>query len=335
MTEFGGSGDPMENWPVKGAAAALLERSYRNGALAHAYVFLGPEGSGKKETAVHFAKMILCARREEAPCGECVHCRRVASGNHPDLLQIEPEGQAVKIGQIRELQRAFLLKSTESACKVYILHQADQMTAEAANALLKFLEEPATPVVALLLAENRARLLPTVLSRCQIVPFGQMPMEGIVRQLQQDGIAQETAAMLAKITGSAVLSKEWSSSERFAEVLSLVLQLTEELADHQGNPFLTLQEKVVKPGWTPQEIEMFLTCLAWWFRDLLFVKLDLTDEIAYMSHYERLQSQAARYSWEAIIHRIDVIHMTKKHLQGHANQPLALEHMVLRLQGVR
>ncbi|GIM46013.1 DNA polymerase III subunit delta' [Collibacillus ludicampi] len=325
----------MGDWPVEGTAAHLLERSWRNGYLMHAYLFLGPEGSGQEETADHFAKMILCTNRDSAPCGHCVHCRRIASGNHPDLIHIEPDGQAIKIGQIRELQRAFSLKSIESLYKVYIVHQADQMTAEAANALLKFLEEPATPVIAILLATNRARILPTILSRCQIVSFDRMPIEGIERQLMRTGVSQEVARMLAKITGSVGTSAEWAGSERFAEVLSLVIQLSEELAFQQGNPLLTIQEKIVKPGWTQQEIDVFLTCLAWWFRDVMFVKLGLSDVLAFATQLERLQSQAAHFQSEAIIHLIDTVLMTKKRLQGHVNQQLALENMVLRLQGVR
>lgn len=325
----------MEPWPVPGMAATLLQRSWESGRLLHAYIFLGSEGCGQEETALHFAKMIFCQDRHHPPCGQCRECRRVASGNHPDLLQVAPQGQTLKIDQIRALQQSFSRKSLESSYKVYILHQAERMTTEAANALLKFLEEPASPVIAILLVQQKERLLPTILSRCQVIPFPPLPAALVQERLVAAGIPRETASLLAKIRATSAVEIGVAASPRFAELLHLMIQLSEDLAFAQGQPFLLVQEKIVKPGWTPEEVGVFLTLLAWWFRDLLCVKLGFTQDLVFTAQFERLQSQAALYQSERLERMIDTILLTKKRLQGHGNQQLALENMVLRLQGVQ
>jgi DNA polymerase-3 subunit delta' len=321
-------------WPVPGAPADILARSLATGRLAHAYLFLGPEGSGQVETARHFAKSILCEHERERPCGVCSQCRRFESGNHPDVAWVEPDGNAIKIAQVLELQRAFSRKSMENVTKVYVLKQAEKMTTEAANALLKFLEEPTTKVVAILIAESKSKLLPTVISRCQILTFDRRPVEQVAAQLEAEGIPKSRAKFLAYLKQSVGAAKEFAAGERFAEILSLVVQLTEEVVSRRGNPLFTLQEKVIKPGWSSAEVEGLLDCLAWWYRDLLQVSLGLPSAVAADGHMERYRSQVAQYRSDQWVQMIEIVLTTKKRLQGNANVQLTLEHMVLRLQGV-
>jgi DNA polymerase III subunit delta' len=321
------------NWPVAGPAADMLSRSLRTNRLAHAYLFIGPEGSGKRETARYFAKSILCTSEGDRPCGECSQCRRFESGNHPDVISLEPDGNTIKIAQVRELQHAFSRKSMENATKVYIVEHADKMTVEAANSLLKFLEEPSTPVIAMLLAESRTKLLPTVISRCQTITFAPRSPQVVAEQLQAEGLSASRARFLAYLKQSLGAAREFASGERFAEILSLVVQLSEEIATRRGNPLYTIQEKVIKPGWQGPEIENFLDCLAWWYRDLLQVSLGLASNVASEGQLEKYYAQAAHYRSQQLVNMIEIVLTTKKRLQGNANVQLTLEHMILRLQG--
>jgi DNA polymerase-3 subunit delta' len=234
---------------------------------------------------------------------------------------------------VRDLQKAFSYKSMETLSKIYIVHHADKMTVEAANSLLKFLEEPSTPVVALLLAESKSKLLPTVISRCQVLGFTPRPTAIVEQQLQDEGMAATRARFLAFMKQSVGAAQEFVSAERFAEILSLMVQLSEEIATRRGNPLYTIQEKVIKAGWQNSEIEDFLDCLAWWYRDLLHVSLGMTSTIAADGQLDRYRSQAAQYRSEQIVTMMEIIMTTKKRLQGNANVQLTLEHMVLRLQG--
>jgi DNA polymerase-3 subunit delta' len=320
-------------WPVSGMASQMLERSFKADRLAHAYLFIGPEGSGKKDTAVHFAKMILCeSSGDNKPCGICSHCRRIESGNYPDLSVLEPEGQTIKIQQIREIQRSFALKAMESTRKIYIVTKAEQMTQEAANALLKFLEEPATPVVAILLASQKQGLLPTIISRCQIIPFDRVSPAFIQQQLEAEGVPAHKARFLSHIKESLQSAREFSGHERFAEIANLVVQLTEEMNSSRGNPLFLIQEKISKPNWGADEVESFLDCLAWWYRDVLNVQMGFAERIVYENQLARIHSQADLARSENLVQKVETVLSAKKRLQSHANQQLALEHMVLKLQ---
>ncbi|GAX88694.1 DNA polymerase III subunit delta' [Effusibacillus lacus] len=323
-----------EKWPVEGSAAKMLQNMLSAGRLAHAYLFLGPEDFGMKETAIHFAKGILCESENAVkPCGNCASCRRVDSGNHPDIVWLEPEGQTIKIQQIREVQKTFALKAMEANRKVYIVTRAEQMTTEAANALLKFLEEPPTPVVAILIANRKEGLLPTVVSRCQIIPFHRLPASAIQNALQSEGNSSAKARLLAYVKESIGSARKFSEYEKFAEIVNLVVQLSEEISADRGNPLLTIQDKISKPGWTQEDVDSFLDCLAWWYRDLVNAKLGLTNRIVYENQISRIQSQAATHSLGDLVQMVEIVLSAKRRLLSHANQQLALEHMVLQLQG--
>ena len=172
-------------------------RSVKAGRIAHAFLLSGPHGVGKKSCAQLLAQAILCIS-ENAPCGECPQCRQVAEGVHPDVHVIEPDGRSVKIDQIRELRRQIALKPFSGGRHIVIIHQADRMTTEAQNALLKSLEEPEGGTVFFLVTEQQGSMLQTIVSRCR--PVRLFPLSGgaCARALEDRGMAPERAARLAR-----------------------------------------------------------------------------------------------------------------------------------------
>lgn len=151
------------------AVRAFLENALDAGRLGHAYLFIGPSGSGKLDAAWALAQGALCA---DGGCGTCDDCQRAARKTHPDVHYLQPESaQGYLVGQIRDLIDDLALSPIRARRKVYILDEAEQLTSATANALLKSLEEPPEGVVFVLLASARDAVLPTVLSRCQVVPF--------------------------------------------------------------------------------------------------------------------------------------------------------------------
>ena len=156
-----------------------LQHTVATDRIAGAYLFVGPTGVGKEMVARYFAQLIFCQQDAQPPtvCGTCLACRKVDSGNHPDLQFIRPEGSLLKIGQIRELQKRIIYEPLEASRKVYILTDVDRMNAEAENCLLKTLEEPPASSVLILLTSNIQALLPTTRSRCQILQFHAMPTQ--------------------------------------------------------------------------------------------------------------------------------------------------------------
>ncbi|MBR2703984.1 MAG: DNA polymerase III subunit delta' [Clostridia bacterium] len=152
----------------------ILNNSIINKNIVHSYLFYGAEGIGKKIFAKEFAKMILCNGEDNKPCNECKSCIEFDSDNNPDFFLIEPDGNSIKIDQIREMQKSVLEKPIESNKKVYIIDNCHLMTKEAQNCILKTLEEPQEYVVIIMISSNENSILPTVKSRCTKIYFKEL-----------------------------------------------------------------------------------------------------------------------------------------------------------------
>ena len=148
---------------------AVLRRSLSAGKVAHAYIFDGIEGCGKKKTAMAFVEAVFCNGTEG--CGHCPACRKVAALQHPDLHVVEPDGAFIKIDQIRNLQKELSFRPFEVEKKACIIEAAERMNPSSANAFLKTLEEPPGNALLILLTSNIGAILPTILSRCQRLSF--------------------------------------------------------------------------------------------------------------------------------------------------------------------
>lgn len=159
----------------------LLKNTIKTNNLVHSYMFVGPDGIGKKLFATVFSKMILCENKTDT-CTTCNSCIRFDSGNHPDFLIIDSEdGKSIKIGQIRLLQERIAEKPIESDKKIYIINNADLMTVEAQNCLLKTLEEPPEYAMLILVLSNESKLLNTIKSRCTIISFNKLSEEELLK----------------------------------------------------------------------------------------------------------------------------------------------------------
>lgn len=193
----------MSSWGVKGAerAAAVLCESWRAGRFPHALLFVGPEGVGKRTLARGLAQAIFCESRPPlvlTACGLCPGCVQVAGDSHPDLLEAgRPEDkQDLPVETIRGLCDWFALKPMRGPGKVAILDDADHLTVEASNAFLKTLEEPPPGAVLVLIAAAVETLLPTILSRCQAVRFGALPIAVVADLLLERGLAGDRGQAL-------------------------------------------------------------------------------------------------------------------------------------------
>jgi len=158
-------------------AVSILKKSIEKGRCANAYLFVGPDGVGKRTTAIAFAKVLNCRSSYGDACDSCDSCRKIENGTHPDveLIGAREAGLTISIDQIRGLQKRISYKPLEGNWKVYIIDDAASTTEDAANCLLKTLEEPPPRVILILITENIYRLLSTIRSRCQLILFRQIP----------------------------------------------------------------------------------------------------------------------------------------------------------------
>ena len=162
-----------------------LEKSIKQNKTSHSYLFIGIEGIGKKLFAIEFAKAILCLN-EEKYCNKCKSCIEFDTNNNPDFSYIEPDGNSIKIEQIRNLQKRIQEKPVISNKKVYIINDAHLMTQEAQNCLLKTLEEPPEFATIVLIGSNETQFLPTIKSRCTIMHFNKIEKEELQKYLLEN-----------------------------------------------------------------------------------------------------------------------------------------------------
>jgi DNA polymerase-3 subunit delta' len=200
-----------ENWGLLGHewAVELLREHIAGGRMRHAYLFTGPQGAGRRTLALRFAQALNCANPPEPgqPCGTCRACTHIAEMQHPDLhvIQAEKEGGTLKVDQVRELQSRLSLHPYEARYRIALLLRFEEArggNSAAMNALLKTLEEPNPQVILLLTAESAERLLPTIVSRCEVLRLRSVPLERLESGLQAGwGLDAENARLLAHVSG--------------------------------------------------------------------------------------------------------------------------------------
>lgn len=184
---------------------AGLTAMLASGRIPHALLFVGPEGIGKSTVARVLASALLCTDHESKPCGLCQSCRMAASGAHPDLLLVSPVGNAVKIDQIRQLVREAALTSYAAGQRrVAVIEGAESMTAQAANSLLKTLEEPPGDFVFILVSHAREKMLDTILSRCRLISFTPLYHSLLAKALTDKGYEPEQADTAARLSSGRV-----------------------------------------------------------------------------------------------------------------------------------
>jgi len=214
-----------------------LKEALKAGFISHAYIFLG-DGEKISREAMDLSRTVNCKNRDLAPCGYCDSCRKIKNGVHPDIFEIFPEGASVKIDQVRKIIESYADKPLEAAKKVYIIHEAHTMTPQAQNALLKTLEEPVTQSIIIVLADNLKQLLPTVVSRCQVIDFSV--------GFKQLDIPEEVRQKAAEVFLAAA-EKKRNPAQLATEILALG-QKTEDLLEFAATLYRDMLRAKTKVG---------------------------------------------------------------------------------------
>jgi DNA polymerase III subunit delta' len=312
----------------------MLKNSIVKGRVAHAYLLEGIRGTGKKEIGLVITKALFCESLIEGykPCEACNNCRRINSGNHPDVHKIEPDGLSIKKQQIQTLQEEFSKKGVESSRKVYMINHADKMSVSAANSLLKFLEEPNSQTVAFLITEQPQQLLPTILSRCQILSFKPLAPQIMINQLIENGVDSMKAPLLAQLTNSLDEAYELNVDDWFAQAQKIVLKLYEVLKKNPLEAMVAIQGDWSQHFKEKEQINRGLDLLLLIFKDLLYIQLDRQEQIVFKGESERLRQFALQVSGRRISDQMSAILEAKRKLQANMNPQLMMEDLVLKLQ---
>ena len=331
-------------WQVIGQpkAVSLLEHGFKTGCLSHAYLFVGPPHVGKMTLALNLAQVLNCPEAEP-PCGQCAVCRRIAAAKHPDVRIIglnlgeNSTGGRLRaeigIDEIRELQHAASLPPYEGKHKVFIIDGAEHLSNEAANCLLKTLEEPQPQVLLLLLAAEERVLLPTVVSRCQRVELRLIPPLEIEEALNRRwGVPARKANLLSRLSGgslgwavSAVVDDRLLSQR--AGGIAKLIQLT--ATGYEGR-FTYAAELATR---SREYIGEVLGLWLGWWRDLLLIKGGCSAAITNFDFEETLGKEAKGYSLAEIESFIRSLQAAQEQLTQNANPRLVAEVLMLNMPG--
>lgn len=311
-------------------AVEFLLRSVERGRVSHAYLFYGPPGTGKSLAALNFAKALNCQSPGPDACDQCANCRRIEAGNHPGVQKITPSGAHIKLAQVRELRRQAGFQQWPDGYQVYIIEEAEKLTPEATNALLKTLEEPPPGVVFLLLTAAPWGILPTVLSRCQLVPFQNLSPESLERVLRERfHVEPGRARSLASVAGGQLKrALELDASPEFLQLRTTVESFLEKAMAGETLPLLEKAGDLEKQG-----AEEFLELLSSYYRDLLVWRL--TGEKSLLEQVDRVEflgKMAERRPPALLAEDVSRIEKTLLYLKRNANRRLALEVLFLGLR---
>jgi len=334
---------PFRDLVDQAHAVLLLRSAVRGARISHAYLFAGPAGVGRLGAAVAFAQLLNCERPDgEDACGQCRSCRRITEGQHPDVrvvdvergLLLDPQDKTktvIGIDQVRALRREVSFAPLEGRYKVYILAGADRMQAEAANSLLKVLEEPPPQVIIILIAETTVPMLPTVVSRCQLVRFSLVPgptiEQALVQRLGTDpGRARFIAALAGGQLGRAMM---WAQSADALEWRDQVLDLLERLETADPLERMDAAEAFSKER---DRVADLLDAALFWYRDVLIWQE--TREEKYIINLDRqahIAALANAVPGPVLSQRISAVEEAKEALRSNVHARLLLENLFLRL----
>ncbi len=309
---------------------ALLKSAITGGRLAHAYLFHGREGIGKKAVAMAFAAAILCDRIEADGCRTCLSCKKTSHGNHPDLINVTAEGAFIKIQAIKDLLHMTAFRPLEGGRRLFIIDEADRMNQTAANALLKTLEEPSPANILVLITAKPYTLPRTILSRCQQIRFSPLRQETVAAYLvKEESLADETARIIAAAAeGSIQRAQQLKRDDYLADRKAIMGHIA---AEHSGGPLqrLSLVRYLGKDKKdVPEKLSILLSC----FRDALVWKELAGDQTPANSDEKDVLKAITRLTTSDILYNLQTISASIRALEYNANKLLTLEAMTFTLR---
>jgi len=333
-------------WQLVGQdrAVTLLQRNLEQGVVAHAYLLVGPPHVGKMTLALELAQALNC-EAAEPPCGECDPCQKVASGKHADVqvIGVNSNGNSndkprteISIEQVREMQHSSSLPPFEGKHKVFIIDGAELMSNEAANCLLKTLEEPSEGVIFILLTANDSFLPDTVVSRCQRLELRPIPTSQVETALgERRSLESAKTELLSRLChgrlGWALTAADDDSLLERRD--QLVEKLLEVMRGDNEQRFDYVAQLAAQFGKNRLSVQEVLDLWLDWWRDLLLIKLGSSGTITNIDHEAELAEMSQGYSLPQIRAFINSIQAVGEQLGQNANPRLTLEVLVLSIPG--
>ncbi|MDP2647333.1 MAG: DNA polymerase III subunit delta' [Desulfobacterales bacterium] len=330
----------------------ILNTLIKKGTIPNALLFTGIDGVGKLTAASTFAMAcncmgtsaqdVLCDSKGKKassnqpaitnPCGLCKSCKKIMSGNHPDIILVKPTGFFLKIDQIRGLCQTLAMKPYEARLRVVIISDAQAMNLEAGNALLKILEEPPKRTILILTCTHPSELLPTIVSRCHPIRFSPISRDNLTEMLVgKQGLSREKAEVIAASAGGSyarsLRMKEKNWDQRRNWLLTATGLHSSVFFPKSIGSLLALAEKLSKNKETLTEA---LDIIKSWLRDAVIGRY-LPEKIINTDLTEKILTASEKLSPAALLEKIEAVEKTQKNIRGNANLRLAAESLLIQL----
>ncbi len=332
----------------------LLSHILQKGKIPHALLFTGIKGVGKRDAANVFAMACNCLAatlpnqqfldtgadhepegRSPLPCGDCKSCRKIISGNHPDVISIQPDRARIRIGQIRDLCHMLAMKPYEARYRVVIMSDAHALNPEAGNSLLKVLEEPPDRTILVLTAHHLHDVLPTIASRCQHIRFNPISHDVLTDFLvTKEGISARKADLLATLAKGSLTEALSFVTSGWIEQRAWILRMMGKEPSHQTplgrvTTLLAFSEKLAQ---NKDRIADALEILKMWFRDLMIYPLS-PDRVVNKDLSDRLKQLSEKTAIDDLLSAYDTVQSAQEKINGNANPRLTLDVMMMKLTG--
>lgn len=307
-----------------------------SGAISHAYILNGERGSGKKLLANLFAMSLQCQNRDEDgdACGKCQSCKQAVSGNQPDIIRVTHEKPTtISVDDIREqVNNDIQIKPYSSPYKIYIIAEADMMSVQAQNALLKTIEEPPEYAVIILLTENAETLLPTIRSRCVMLKLrnikDQLVKKYLMEQMEIPDYKADVCVAFAQ--GNMGKAIALATSEYFNEIKEEAVHLLRNIDDMQVEE---LMGAVKKCSAYKMNISDYMDVIAIWYRDVLIYKATKNvDRVVFSDQMRYIKDRAKKSSYEGIENILEGLEKAKARLKANVNFELTMELLLLTIK---
>lgn len=301
--------------------------------LSHAYLFTGEEGAGEFEVALGIAMRLFCENVKNGyPCGKCNECQRILNFDNPDVVIENTNDRSIKVDQIRRIKDEFSKSAVEGNKKVFIILGADRLTSGAANSLLKFIEEPIGEIVTILITENKNLVLPTILSRTQVIEFPHLNREDILKQLTSIGVPPSSVNLMLSLTNDLTEIKSWLKDNWFENIQVAIGQWFKYIIKGDAMAFPFIQTQLLGIINNRDEQRIVLAIMVQIFREPLMIKFvgnSIQREFPQLT--DSIDTAKDRLSASQLTDSIELLLMMNNSFNSNINFQNILEETTLKL----
>ena len=311
-----------------------FKKAIENNKISHAYILTGEAGTGRKSIANAFSMALLCEKGGKEPCMVCHSCKQVLSGNHPDLIYVKHEKpNSIGVDDIREqINDTIMIRPYSSYYKIYIVDEAEKMTVQSQNALLKTIEEPPSYAVIILITTNQEAFLPTILSRCvqlKLKPLKDFTVKSYL--VEHLGVAEKEAEICAAFArGNLGKAIHLASSDAFKELYYKIMALVKNV---DSMDIVDLMDRIREIKELNFDINEVLDMLQLWYRDVLMFKVTKDmNLLIFKDEYKTINGMGQNVGYDGLEKILAGIETCRTRLNANVNMELAMELLLLTMK---